>query len=95
MKLTRKAVVFFLVMMLCVALSGCGKSETVKATEEAIKAIGEVTLDSDKLISAAEKAYDALEEKERKQVEGAELIQEAREKYNDLVDGMIESGANK
>lgn len=70
-------------MALC--LCACGKSEAVKAAEEKIAAIGEVTLDSEKRISAAEKAVEKLSDDELKQLDKAEELKKAREAYEELV----------
>ena len=52
-------------LILALMLSGCGQSEAAKAVDDQIAAIGEVTLDSEAAITAAEQAVEGLEEAER------------------------------
>ena len=47
----KKVISLFLVIVMCLSLVACGKSESVKAAEEAIAAIGEVTVDSGEAIA--------------------------------------------
>ena len=42
----KKAISLFLALIMCLSLCACGKSEAVKETEQAIKAIGKVTMSS-------------------------------------------------
>ncbi len=82
----KKIVSLLLAVMMLLTLAACGgKSEAVLACEELIGSIGEVTLQSDAAISAAESAYAALEAKKQEQVEGASKLNESREKYEQLV----------
>ena len=50
----KKAVSLVLVLILCLCLCACGKSEAVIQTETLISIVGEVTLDSEPAIAAAE-----------------------------------------
>ena len=56
----KRFVALFLALIMCLSLCACGKSEAVKAAEEAIAAIGEVTADSEGSIANAEKLYNFL-----------------------------------
>lgn len=79
----KKQILRVFALLLCLAmvfsLVGCGKSEYVKNAEALIDAIGEVTVDSEEAIAAAEKAYDALTEEDKAKVENADLLAPARE----------------
>lgn len=81
----KKYLVVIMAVLMALCLCACGKSEAVKAAEEKIAAIGEVTLDSEKRISAAEKAVEKLSDDELKQLDKAEELKKAREAYEDLV----------
>ena len=72
-------------VLMALCLCACGKTEAVKAAEEKIAAIGDVTLDSEKRISAAEKAVEKLSDDELKQLDKAEELKKAREAYEELV----------
>ena len=80
----KHTVSLLLALVLVFSLAGC-KSEEAKNVDSLIDAIGEVTLDSNDAITAAEKALDALEEKDAKQVDGTEKLAEARSTYKNLV----------
>lgn len=82
----KKTLSVFWVLTLCLfVLAGCGKSAEVKAAENAISAIGEVSTESGDLISTAEKLYAALTEEDIQKVENADTLVEARKIYNILV----------
>lgn len=80
----KKTVALMLVLVITIFLCGCGKSQAVKDTEAAILEIGDVTLESGNKITAAEKRYYDLEEKEKKKVGNYELLQFSREVYDSL-----------
>lgn len=82
----KKYLVVIMAVLMALCLCACGKTEAVKAAEEKIAAIGEVTLDSEKRISAAEKAVEKLSDDELKQLDKAEELKKAREKYERLVE---------
>lgn len=73
-----------LTLAMALSLTACGKSEEAKAAEALIDAIGEVTLESEEAISAAEDAYAALTEEDQKAVDPAKL-ESARGTYDQLV----------
>lgn len=73
------------VVLLCALLSGCGQSEAAKAVDDQIAAIGEVTLESEAAITAAEEAMAALEEKDRQSLKNAQQLDTARTTYETLV----------
>lgn len=81
----KKILEITLTCMICIfMLTGCGKSEAVKDAEEAIEAIGEVSIDSGDAIAAAEKLYDALTDKEKAEVSNYLSLTEARETFDIL-----------
>lgn len=85
-------------LILCVVLlfSSCLKSEAVKNTELLIENIGILTLDSEKAIKEAEKAYKALTDEEKEKVENYEELVNKREtfdsaeKFNDAVSEIVD-----
>ena len=81
----KKYLVVIMAVLMALCLCACGKTEAVKAAEEKIAAIGDVTLDSEKRISAAEKAVEKLSDDELKQLDKAEELKKAREAYEELV----------
>lgn len=62
------------------------KNKNVRKTEEAIKAIGTVTLDSEDAIEEAEELYDDLTDAEKDKVENVRELEEAKDEYEDLCD---------
>ncbi len=74
-----------LVWVMILSLSACGKSEAAQSVDDQITAIGEVTLDSESQIAEAEDALAGLTEEDRKQVEGAGELTNARTAYEALV----------
>ena len=56
----KKWVVLLLALSRCLPLCACGKSAAVKETEQAIKAIGTVTMASRDAIEEAGNLFDAL-----------------------------------
>ena len=61
----KKRHILILVLAASLLLCACGKSEAATAVDEQIAAIGEVTLESETAIAAAEAAVESLEEKDR------------------------------
>ncbi len=80
----RKIMALALSLILCASIIGCGKSEIVTTTENAISDIGEVTIDSKDKIEAAEGYYNALTDKQKEQVGNASKLVEARSAYDKL-----------
>ena len=74
-----------LAIAMLLALAGCGKSEAAKAVDDQIAAIGEITLDSESAITAAEEAVAALADEDREQLENTAALDEARAAYDELV----------
>lgn len=75
------------VLLICmVLLCGCGKSEQAKAVDQLILFIGEVTEDSRADIEKAEKAVEALSEKERASLDNVEILKQARADYEQILE---------
>ncbi|MBQ3049380.1 MAG: hypothetical protein IJC94_05440 [Oscillospiraceae bacterium] len=82
----KKIILILLVLVMTFSLCACGKSEAAKNCETLISAIGEVTLDSESVIVAAEKAYAALTPEEKEQIaDSAETLTSSRTAYDELV----------
>lgn len=81
----KKILSLILAFTLCLSLCACGKSEAVKAAEEAIAGIGEVTLESAEAIKNAQKYYDILTEDEKAKVENRIVLADAMEAYEAAV----------
>ena len=80
----KKVISFIIVLATCASLCACGKSQAVKDVEDAINAIGEVSLDSKEEIEKAERLYDYLTEKEKASVENKGQLAEVRYAYDKL-----------
>ena len=81
----KKMTFILLVLCICIGICACGKSEAAQAVDDLIANIGTVTLENEQAILEAEDAVSALSEKERGQLENIELLEAARNTYNDLV----------
>lgn len=68
-------------LLTMVMVVGCGKSEIVKKTEQAIEDIGVVDAESGAAIETAEKYYDALTDKQKEEVENYVKLVDARTEY--------------
>lgn len=77
----KKGISLVLVLVMCLSLCACGKSQAVKAAEEAITDIGEISIDSKDAIENAEKLYNALSDKEKEQVENYNTLVNAQKAY--------------
>ena len=77
----RIAALIFIVVI-CFLVSACGESESVKAVQELIASIGEVSLDSGEDIAAAEEAYEALSDREKEAVENYNELADARKAFD-------------
>lgn len=80
----KRTIAALLAVVICITLSACGKGQAVKDVENAIKAIGEVTLDSGEAIEKAERLYDFLTESEKSDVANKGNLIEARNTYDEL-----------
>ena len=82
----KKIFAYFLAAALLLSATACGgKSEAAKSADEQIAAIGEVTLDSEPQISAAEEAVAALAEQDQQQLEHLDTLTDARAAYEALL----------
>lgn len=84
----KRSLSILIALILCIVLCSC-KSKEATAADDMILSIGEITLDSDKIITEAENAVAALDEKDYKQLEYLENLKKARITYDDLVDQEI------
>lgn len=101
----RKVLSLLLVVVICLSLVACsksdangkgdadGKSEAVKAAEEAIAAIGNVTIDSGEAIKNAEKYYGILTDTEKAAVENRMALVEAKEAYEKVKGEVVYNNA--
>ncbi len=74
----KKFITLLIAFAFALSLCACGKSEAVKNAESLIAAIGEVTLDSESAIVAAEEAYATLTAEEKEQVENYSVLIDAK-----------------
>ena len=81
----KKMLVILLSLSLALSLSACGKSEAAQAVDDQIEAIGEVSLESEAAITAAEEAVEGLAEEDREQLDNVEMLEQARADYENLV----------
>jgi len=81
----KKTIALLLVLVMCLSLCACGKSEEVIAVEEKIASIGEVTIDKADVIMEANQAYAALSDEDKKKVENFDALQNAMETLHDAM----------
>lgn len=74
----KKTISLLLALVMCLSLCACGKSEEVKAVEEKIASIGEVTVEKADMIQQTQQAYDALSDEDQKKVENFDILQKAK-----------------
>jgi len=79
----KRVLAILVLALLSVTLIGC-KSDAVKHVEGMIEALGTVTLDSADALDAAKNALLSLTEKERKQVNNADVLIEAFQTLDEL-----------
>lgn len=80
----KKIISVLLSLFLSFSLCACGKSQNIIAAENAVKAVGKVTLNSKSAIDQAEKAIGALSEKEKKKFKLNTEFEEIKKQYNQL-----------
>jgi len=80
----KKVLCLVMVVFLMLACASCGKSEAFKTAEEAVKAIGEVTLDSGDAIQQAEKAVEGLTAEEKESFKMQETLDAKKAEYSAL-----------
>lgn len=75
-----------LLLLVCTAVffCACGKSEEVKAVENLISNIGTVSFSSSEDIQAAQNAFDALSDDDKKKVSNYQTLEEARKAFESL-----------
>lgn len=78
----KRVLSIILLLAICLSLCACGKSKDATECENLINAIGEVSVDSKEAIETAEKAYEALTEKEKESIaESMVILEDARSSY--------------
>ena len=87
----KKIIAVALVVIMLLSLCACGKSEAIKAAEEAINSIGEVSLESEAAIENAEKLYNILTDSEKAEVSNRLTLVNAREAFEKLQDEQAEA----
>jgi len=80
----KRITAFLLSLCTVFTLCACGRVYTEQEAEEAIDAIGEVSLEDKKAIRKAERIFESLDEEEQKKVEHADVLAAARETYDML-----------
>lgn len=80
----KKIIALLLMLSMCLSLCSCGKSENVIAAEEAIKAVGTVTLESKADIEKAEKAVEALTAEEKEKFKMNDELEAIKKRYEEL-----------
>lgn len=80
----KRLLALLLAAITCLSLCACGKTEAAQAADDLIAAIGEVTLDSEGSIRAAENAVAALTDADLKGLEGKAALEQARSAFEEL-----------
>ncbi len=78
----KKISILFITITMVFLLVGCGE---VSKVEKLIDAIGEVTINSNDAINAAQSAFDALEDKQKVKVKNTDVLLDANDQYAELV----------
>lgn len=78
----KKLIAILLALTLMISFCACGKSEEVTNVENLITAIGTVTESSESDIIQAERAFDALTDEEKNEVENYNMLLLARNEFN-------------
>ena len=78
----KKIISLLLVVVMCLSLVACGKSEEVTNVESLISAIGSVSENSENAIVAAENAYNALTPDDKNKVSNYNTLLDARKTYD-------------
>lgn len=81
----KRVLLLLLVLVLTVSVCGCKKSEGLVAAEEAVKAIGQVTLESGDAINKAESAITALSAEDKENFKMQKDFEEAKSEYERIV----------
>ena len=88
----------FMIVLSCLLLASCGKTDATKQVETLIKGIGnDVGLDSEEAINMAQSAYDLLSDEEKAKVSNYKKLVSATEEYeklaglNDYIAHMVDS----
>ena len=85
----KKFIALLLAAVMCLSLVACGKSEAAKTMDEMIEGIGNVTLESEEAIAAAEKMYEALTEEQKSELDNYALLVAARAELDKLIEESI------
>lgn len=88
----KKSIICFILITLCCTLIGCCMSKPAKETEKLIAAIGEVTLDSEMDIIAAEDYYNTLTNDQKNEIKSYKVLVDARKQYDELVRQELANG---
>ena len=80
----KKALLILLAFVMLFALTACGQSEAAKAADEAIMAIGDVTLESKDAIDQAQQLVDGLDQESLSQVKMLDTLEKAKEAFLQL-----------
>ncbi len=67
-----------------IMLAGCGTDPAVTAVTEQIAALGDISLSSEDVISAATESYNALNDEQKALVENADILAAAQNTYDQL-----------
>ena len=85
MVVLKKAILTCLIVSLCLLmLTSCGQSKEAKAVDDLIREIGEVSIDSEECIVAAEQAYDELDISDKEQVSLHDSLVAARDEIETI-----------
>ena len=85
----KKFIALLLAVLISLSLCACGKSEAAKTMDEMIANIGEVTLESEDAIVAAETMYAALTDEQKGELENYALLVSARMTLDKLIEESI------
>lgn len=82
----KRVFAFVLVLIICIPLCACSKSQSAKEFEKLVTEIDTVSLDSEEAIKTAETAYEALSDEDKEDVkESYENLASKRKEFDGLV----------
>lgn len=91
LKLSKSLKTVLISTMVILLLTGCGTDKDVKNVIDKIDSIGEVTLESEDLVTSAETQYDALTDDQKGKVSNADTLKKARADLENLKEEKLEN----
>ena len=85
----KKIFCILLMLLLALSLTACGEDEVAAEVQKKISDLGTITLGSERNIERAERAYEALTDKQRENVTNYEELVSARQEFEKLAQNYV------